>query len=111
MGHAGSGMHDVGLDFIGQNSVIWPQLTAKATDVIHLCAQKEMKMNLMIAQLFVFTIDTMEGRGHGLRHGDDLEEFLRTGAKIIAVAMGVVRELDKTAVKLRRLKSHSHALF
>lgn len=64
----------------------------------------------VIAQLFVFAIDRMEGRGHGLRHGD-LEEFLRTGAKVIAVAMGVVRELDKTVVKLRRLKSHNHALF
>lgn len=53
MGHTGSGMHGVGLHFIGQNPVIWSQVMAKAMNVIHLCAQKEKKMNLVIVQLFV----------------------------------------------------------
>lgn len=103
-------MHDAGLHFIGQNPAMWPQLIAQSVNAVLLCAQKEKKMNVVIAQLSVFAINRMEGRGHGLRHGD-LEEFLRTGAKVIVVAMGVVRESDKTVVRLRRLKSHNHALF
>lgn len=62
MGHTGSDMHDIGLHFISQNVVIWPQLMPKATNVIHLSAQMEEKMNLVITELFVFAIDKMEGR-------------------------------------------------
>lgn len=94
MGNTGSDMHDAGLHFIGQSPVIWPQLMPKATSK----CQKEKKVNLVITELFVFAINEMEGRGHGLRHGDNLKEFLRTGMKVIAVAIVVVRELDKTII-------------
>lgn len=47
----------------------------------------------------------MEGRDYRLRHGDNLEEFLRTGMKVI-VAMVVVRKLDKTIIKF----SSSHIM-
>lgn len=49
----------------------------------------------------------MDRPGHGLIHGDNLEEFLRTGAGVIAVTVGVVRELEKPIVQLRRFKSHN----
>lgn len=89
MGHTESGMHDVSLDFIGQKPVMWPQIIAKAENVICLCIQKEKRMNLVIAQLFIFAIHNREGKGHGLRLGDNLEEFLRIGTKVIAMAMGL----------------------
>lgn len=89
MGHTESSMHDVSLDFIGQNPVMWPQLIAKAENVICLCIQKEKRMNLVFAQLFIFAIHNREGKGHGLRLRDNLEEFLRIGTKVIAMAMGL----------------------
>ena len=70
-------------------------------NVVHLRAQKEKEMNLVTTQLFVFATDRMEGRSHGLRHGDRLGEFMRTGTKVIAVAIGIGRELFKTIMKLR----------
>lgn len=96
MGNTGSDMHDAGLHFIDQSPVIWPQLMPKATSNY----QEEKKVNLVITELSVFAINEMEGRGNGLRHGDNLEEFLRTSMKIIAVAIAVVliKELDKTII-------------
>lgn len=67
---------------------MWPQLTAKAENVICLCVQKEKRMNLVIAQLLIFAIYRREGRGHELRLGEYLE-FLRMGTKVIAMAMGL----------------------
>lgn len=58
-------------------------------------------MNLVTTQLFVFAIDRMEGRGHGLKQGDHLGEFIRTGTKVIAVAIGIGRELFKTIMKVK----------
>lgn len=46
-------------------------------------------MNLEIIQLFAFTIDGMERRGHVLRQGDHLEEFMRHSTKVIAMATGL----------------------
>lgn len=62
-------------------------------------------MNLVTTQLFVFAIDRMEGRGHGLSQGNNLGEFMRTGTKVIAVAISAGREFDKPIMKLR---SYSH---
>ena len=64
-------------------------------------------MNLVITELFAFSTNRREGRGHGPRQEDNLEEFLRTGTKSMAVAMAVVRELDKTLIKFR---SYSHII-
>lgn len=102
MGNTRSDTYDAGLHFIGQSPVIWPQLMKKATSK----CQKEKKVIFVITEPFVLVINGMEGRGYGLRHGDNLKEFLRTGMKVIAVAMVVVRNLDKTIIKF----SSSHIM-
>lgn len=51
--------------------------------------------------IFVSAIDRMEGRSHELRQGNNLGEFMRTGTKVIAVAIGARREFDKPIMKLR----------
>lgn len=68
-------------------------------NVIHLCAAKEKEMNLVITQLFVFTIGGMGGRGRRLRQGG--YRFLRTSTKVKTIGMAVVRDLDMTIIKPR----------
>ena len=80
---------------------MWLQVTAKG-DEYYLSGCPEEKGNESGDHtIFVSAIDRMEGRSHGLRPGNNLGEFMRTGTKVIAVAIGARREFGKPIMKLR----------
>lgn len=79
---------------------MWAPGNCQVMNIIHLGAQRKREMNLVTTQFFVSAIDRMEG-SHELRQGNNLGEFMRTGTKVIAVAIGARREFDKPIMKLR----------